>query len=234
MEFIKITQDALRLVWQLDAQLIEIIGLSLYVSLSAVAIASLIGLPLGAILAIKHFPTRNFWVNLLNAFMGLPPVVVGLFVYLILSRSGPLGPLGLLYTPTAMIIAQVFLIFPIIGALSCQSISDLWVRHNEQLRSLGSSSLASARTLVWEGRFSLVTAILAGFGRGNAEVGAVLIVGGNISHETRVMTTTIAMEGSKGNFSLALSLGIILISISISVSLLAYVIKKMAGEAPRL
>ena len=230
MEFDNILKTAFTLIWELDPALIEIVVLSLKVSLSAVVIASLIALPVGSILAIKVFPTRNLWVNILNAFMGLPPVVAGLFVYLMLSRSGPLGPLNLLYTPVAMIIAQVVLIFPIIAALVYQAIKDLWLMHDEPLRSLGSSSFTSARTLLWEGRFSLMTAILAGFGRGNAEVGAVLIVGGNINHATRVMTTTIAMEGSKGNFALALSLGLILILISVVVVNVAHWVKKMAGE----
>lgn len=234
MDFSDILNNALQMIWELDPNLVEIIQLSLYVSLSAVVIAVLIAFPLGSFLAIKNFPTRNFWVNMFNAFMGLPPVVVGLFVYLILSRSGPLGPLSLLYSPTAMIIAQVVLIFPIIVALVCQSIRELWLVYDEPLRSLGSTTMSSARTLLWEGRFSLITAVLAGFGRGIAEVGAVLIVGGNISHSTRTMTTSIAMEGSKGNFSLALSLGIILILISIAISMLAYWMKRIAGDPYRV
>ena len=212
---------ALSLMASFDAALIEIIALSLRVSLSAVTVAAIIGLPLGALLAVSRFPTRRFWINLLNTFMGLPPVVVGLMVYLILSRAGPLGPLGLLYTPAAMIIAQTLLILPIIAALACATVQALDDEYREQLQSLGSRTLATARTLLWEGRFGLLTAVLAGFGRGNAEVGAVLIVGGNINHSTRVMTTTIALETSKGNLSLALALGLILILISLLVALTA-------------
>ena len=209
---------ALSLMASLDAALIEIIALSLKVSLSAVTAAAIMGLPLGALLAVSRFPTRRFWINLLNTFMGLPPVVVGLMVYLVLSRAGPLGPLGLLYTPAAMIIAQTLLILPIIAALTCATVQALDAEYREQLQSLGSRTLATARTLLWEGRFGLLTAVLAGFGRGNAEVGAVLIVGGNINHSTRVMTTTIALETSKGNLSLALALGLILILISLLVA----------------
>ncbi|MDD9806312.1 MAG: ABC transporter permease [Gammaproteobacteria bacterium] len=217
-DFSDALQTALLLLVNLDAGLIEIIALSLRVSLTAVAVAALVGLPLGALLAVSRFPTRRFWINLLNTFMGLPPVVVGLMVYLLLSRAGPLGPLGLLYTPVAMIIAQTLLILPIIAALSCGVVQGLFDEYHEQLRSLGSRTLATARTLLWEGRFGLVTAILAGFGRGNAEVGAVLIVGGNINHSTRVMTTTIALETSKGNLALALALGLILILVSLLVA----------------
>ena len=230
MEFSQALTTALRLILEFDFDLVEIILLSLRVSFSAIVIATLIALPVGALLAVKRFPTRNLWISLLNAFMGLPPVVVGLFVYLMLSRSGPLGPLSLLYTPAAMIIAQVLLIFPIVAALVFQAISDLWTLYEEQLRSLGSSAFASARTLLWEGRFSLITAILAGFGRGSAEVGAVLIVGGNINHSTRVMTTTIAMESSKGNLSLALALGMVLILLSVGVTAAAYWIRRATGE----
>ena len=212
---------ALSLMARLDAALVEIIALSLRVSLSAVAVAAIIGLPLGALLAVSRFPTRRFWIDLLNTFMGLPPVVVGLMVYLILSRAGPLGPLGLLYTPAAMIIAQTLLILPIIAALTCATVQALDDEYREQLQSLGSRTIATARTLLWEGRFGLLTAVLAGFGRGNAEVGAVLIVGGNINHSTRVMTTAIALETSKGNLALALALGLILILISLIVALTA-------------
>ena len=217
-DFTAALATAFSLMASLDAALLEIIALSLKVSLSAVAVATIAGLPLGALLAVGRFPTRRFWINLLNTFMGLPPVVVGLMVYLILSRAGPLGPLGLLYTPTAMIIAQTLLILPIVAALTCATVQTLDAEYREQLQSLGSRTMASARTLLWEGRFGLLTAILAGFGRGNAEVGAVLIVGGNINHSTRVMTTTIALETSKGNLSLALALGLILILISLLVA----------------
>lgn len=226
MNFPEVFKTAFVLILELDSNLAEIILLSLRISFSAIAIASLIALPLGALLAVKCFPTRGFWISLLNAFMGLPPVVVGLFVYLMLSRSGPLGPLSLLYTPTAMIVAQVLLIFPIIAALAHQTIRDLWGIYEEQLRSLGSNTLRSAKTLLWEGRYSLLTAVLAGFGRGSAEVGAVLIVGGNINHSTRVMTTTIAMESSKGNLSLALALGVILILLSVTITSSIYWINR--------
>lgn len=220
---------AFDMVVMLDGDLIEIIRLSLLVSLSAVFIAVVAGLPSGAILAVKRFPTRNFWVGTFTAFMGLPPVVVGLTVYLLLSRSGPLGVLGLLYTPFAMIIAQVVLIFPIVAALTCQVIHDLHREYDEQLRSLGCRSWQTVATLLWEGRFSLLTVALAGFGRAIAEVGAVLIVGGNINHSTRVMTTAIALETSKGNLALALALGMVLISLSLLITLTAQSLRNL-GE----
>ena len=225
MEFSAILHESLMRLVTLDPDLIEIIGLSLRVSLTSVAFATLIGCPLGALLAVARFPTRHFWINLSNAFMGLPPVVVGLVVYLLLSRSGTFGVLDLLYTPTAMVIAQTLLILPIIIALVNQTIGDLWHRYREQLLSLGSTTCASVRTLLWEGRFSLMTAVLAGFGRGIAEVGAVLIVGGNINHSTRVMTTAIALETSKGNLSLALALGVILIVLSLLIASIAQSVK---------
>ncbi len=186
--------------------------------MTAVLIASLIGLPLGAALALYKFYGRGLIVALLNAFMGLPPVVVGLVVYLMLSRSGPLGVLGLLFTPTAMIIAQVCLITPIIAALTRQTILDANIEYHEQLRALGAKASRMMRTLLWETRFSLMTVVFAGFGRAIAEVGAVLIVGGNINHTTRVMTTAIALETRKGDIELALALGIILIAISLIVT----------------
>ena len=226
MEFSSALYESLLRLLSLDPDLLEIILLSLRVSLTSVLIASLIGCPLGALLAVARFPTRHFWVNLINAFMGLPPVVVGLVVYLLLSRSGALGMLELIYTPTAMIIAQTLLILPIITALVRQTIDDLWRLYRDQLLSLGSTTVASIRTLLWEARFSLITAVLAGFGRGIAEVGAVLIVGGNINHSTRVMTTTIALETSKGNLSLALALGIILIVLSLLITSVAQIIKR--------
>ena len=219
---------AMEMVLMRDPDLVEIIGLSLTVSLIAVAIASVIGLPVGAMLAVKHFPTRNFWASLLTAFMGLPPVVVGLFVYLMLSRSGPFGVLGLLYTPTAMIIAQTVLIFPIVAALTCQTVRDLHREYGEQLRSLGCGTMRIVPTLLWEGRFSLLTAVLAGFGRAAAEVGAVLIVGGNINHATRVMTTTITLETSKGNLALALALGMVLVSLSLLITFSAQALRNLS------
>lgn len=209
---------AIQLITQLNPDLLEIVSLSLRVSLTAVFIAGVIGLPLGAALALYKFYGRGIIVALLNAFMGLPPVVVGLVVYLILSRSGPLGVLGLLFTPTAMIIAQVCLITPIIAALSRQTILDANVEYHEQLRALGAKSLRMMKTLLWETKYSLLTGVFAGFGRAIAEVGAVLIVGGNINHATRVMTTAIALETRKGDIELALALGMILITISLIVT----------------
>ena len=209
---------AIQLILNLDPNLIEIVALSLRVSLTAVLIASLIGLPLGAALALYKFFGRGLLVAILNTFMGLPPVVVGLVVYLILSRSGPLGALGLLFTPTAMVIAQVCLITPIIAALTRQTILDANNEFHAQLRALGAKSLSMMNTLLWETRYSLVTNVFAGFGRAIADVGAVLIVGGNINHNTRVMTTSIALETSKGNIELALALGMILITLSLIVT----------------
>lgn len=210
--------SALGLIVAGDPELWSIVLLSLQVSLLAVLIAAAIGMPLGAALAVGRFPGRRFVVVLLNALMGLPPVVVGLLVYLMLSRSGPLGVLQLLYTPTAMIIAQVILVTPIIAALTRQTVETLDAEYTEQLRSLGVSRLASVPTLLWDGRLALLTALLAGFGRAIAEVGAVIMVGGNINHVTRVMTTTIALETSKGNLALALALGAILIGIAVTVT----------------
>ena len=212
----------------LDSDLIEIVLLSLQVSLSAVAIASVIALPLGALIAMRSFPGRRAVVILLNAMMGLPPVVVGLMVYLLLSRAGPLGPMGLLFTPTAMVIAQSIIVLPIIAALSRQTIADLHEEYDEHLRSLGCTSIQSVATLLWDGRFRLLTAIMAGFGRAIAEVGAVIIVGGNIQHSTRVMTTTIALETSKGNLALALGLGVVLLTLALGVNAAALVISDTA------
>ena len=212
----------------MDSDLGEIIVASLGVSLTAVSLASLVGLPLGATVALSGFPGRKAIVVLLNALMGLPPVVVGLVVYLSLSRMGPFGALGLLFTPTAMIIAQWVLVTPIIAALTRQIIEDLWEEYGEQLRSLGANPRTAIGTLLWEGRFSLLTAILAGFGRAIAEVGAVMIVGGNIDHVTRVMTTTISLETSRGNLPLALGLGIVLISISLAVNAGVFLVRDKA------
>ena len=205
---------ALSLVVRLDPDLAEIVLLSLRVSVGAVLLATLIGMPLGAAVALFRFPGRTAIVVMLNALMGLPPVVVGLIVYLLLSRAGPLGVFGLLFTPTAMIIAQVVLVTPIIAALTRQVVEDLWTEYEEQLRSLGAGPGRALTALLWDGRFTLMTAVLAGFGRASAEVGAVMIVGGNIDHVTRVMTTAIALEVSKGDLALALGLGIILIVLS--------------------
>ena len=219
---------ALALLTGLDSKLVEIVLLSLRVSLSAVAISALLGLPVGAAIAVSRFPGRQTVIVLLNALMGLPPVVVGLLVYLLLSRAGPLGPLGILFTPSAMVIAQSILILPIIAALSRQAIEDAWREHEEQLRSLGAGRMNAALTLLWDTRFSLLTTILAGFGRAAAEVGAVMIVGGNIDGVTRVMTTAIALETSKGDLPLALGLGMILIAIVIAVNAAAYLTKELA------
>jgi tungstate transport system permease protein len=197
---------ALNLVLSGDPGLWRIVALSIAVSFSAVVIAALIGLPMGAALALGRFPGRDILVVIFNAAMGLPPVVVGLAVYLLLSRSGPLGTFGILFTPKAMVIAQAILVFPIVTALSRQVIEDLWAEYSEQLRSLGSGRVTSIGTLLWDGRFGLVTVLLAGFGRAAAEVGAIMIVGGNIDGFTRTMTTAIALETSKGDLPLALAL----------------------------
>jgi tungstate transport system permease protein len=220
--------EAWRLVASLDPRLGDIVGLSLRVSLTAVAIASAVGLPLGALIAVSRFPARRTTIVLLNALMGLPPVVVGLLVYLLLSRAGPLGALGLLFTPSAMVIAQAILITPIIAALTRQVVEDAWLEYREQLRSLGESRLGSVATLLWDLRFSLVTIVLAGFGRAAAEVGAVIIVGGNIDGVTRVMTTAIALETSKGDLPLALGLGFILVAIVVALNAAAYLVKDTA------
>ena len=220
--------EAWRLVASLDPRLGDIVGLSLRVSLTAVAIASAVGLPLGALIAVSRFPARRTTIVLLNALMGLPPVVVGLLVYLLLSRAGPLGALGLLFTPSAMVIAQSILIMPIIAALTRQVVEDAWLEYREQLRSLGESRLGSVATLLWDLRFSLVTIVLAGFGRAAAEVGAVIIVGGNIDGVTRVMTTAIALETSKGDLPLALGLGVILVTIVVALNAAAYAVKETA------
>jgi tungstate transport system permease protein len=212
-----------------DPALLEIVTLSLRVSLTAVLLAGLVGLPFGALVAVTRFPGRGAIIVLLNALMGLPPVVVGLLVYLALSASGPLGPLRLLYTPTAMIVAQALLVAPIIAALARQVIEDLQAEYAEQLKVFGIGRAGLVATLLWEARFSLLTALLAGFGRAIAEVGAVLIVGGNINHVTRVMTTAIALETSKGNLALALGLGIVLVAIAIGVN--AVVMGLRAGAA---
>ena len=211
-----------------DPRLWQIVALSLGVSLSAVAIATVIGMPLGAALAVGRFPGRQALIVVLNALMGLPPVVVGLFIYLLLSRAGPLGSFGLLFTPPAMVIAQTVLVLPIIAALTRQSVEDAWREYEEQLRSLGVHGWRGALTVLWDIRFSLLTAVLAGLGRASAEVGAVMIVGGNIDGVTRVMTTTIALETSKGDLPLALGLGVVLMVIVLALNAGAYLIKEAA------
>lgn len=220
--------EAGRLIATFDATLAQIVLLSLQVSLTAVFFSAAIGLPLGAAIAVVPFPGRQAVIVAFNALMGLPPVVVGLLVYLMLSRAGPLGSLGILFTPVAMVIAQTILIAPIIAALSRQVIADAWNEYREQLRSLGAGPVSSALTLLWDTRFSLVTIVLAGFGRAAAEVGAVMIVGGNIEGVTRVMTTAIALETSKGDLPLALGLGIILIGLVVALNAAAYGVKEAA------
>jgi len=220
--------QALRLVAGADPKLLDIVLLSLRVSLTAVAISCILALPVGAAIAVSRFPGRRGLIVVLNALMGLPPVVVGLAVYLLLSRAGPLGALGLLFTPTAMVIAQTILITPIVAALSRQVVEDAWDEYREQLRSLGEKRFGAAVTLLWDLRFSLVTIVLAGFGRAAAEVGAVIIVGGNIDGVTRVMTTAIALETSKGDLPLALGLGMILLTIVLLLNAAAYVVKETA------
>ena len=204
-------QLAIQLILNLDSDLFEIVILSLQVSLTAVTAACLLGMPAGALIAISSFPGRGVVISINNALMGMPPVVIGLLVYLALSRSGPLGVFGLLYTPTAMIIAQTLLVAPIVAALTRQTIEDLNAEYDEYLRSLHLPIGARMKTLLWDARTSLATAAIAGLGRAIAEVGAVIIVGGNIDHLTRVMTTAIALETSKGELALALALGIVLV-----------------------
>ena len=223
---------ALTLIGDLDADLIEIVLLSLKVSLSAVVISSIISIPLGAILGCYRFQGRGLITGSLHALMGLPPVVVGLFLYLLLSRSGPLGDLNLLFSSKAMIIAQCILITPIISSLTQQTLEDLHRFHAEQFRALGAATHTTLIPLMWDARTSLLTAVLAGFGRASAEVGAVLIVGGNINHVTRVMTTTIALETSKGNLELAMALGIVLLLISFSISSLMMLIRHNQSSYP--
>ncbi len=218
--------------WQLvaaaDAHLAGIVLLSLRVSLAATAIACIAGMPIGALLAVGRFPGRRALIVLFNGLMGLPPVVVGLLVYLLLSRAGPLGSFGLLFSPSAMVVAQAILVTPIVAALTRQVVADAWSEYREQLRSLGAGRGRAAATLLWDGRFSLSTAALAGFGRAIAEVGAVMIVGGNIDGVTRVMTTTIALETSKGDLPLALALCFILIAVVLAINAVAYGVRGWA------
>ncbi|MGF1446007.1 MAG: ABC transporter permease [Pikeienuella sp.] len=223
--------QAVGLILSWDPELIGIIGLSLQVTLAAVAIACLIGLPLGAAVGAFRFRGRMLASIVLNALMGLPPVVVGLLVYLMLSASGPLGPLRLLYTPTAMVIAQVILVTPIVAALTKEVVEELHREYAEQFASLGVRPIARMGALLWDARFSLLTVALAGFGRAVAEVGAVLIVGGNINHVTRVMTTTIALETSKGNLELALALGVVLLMLALMVNALVMAVRSSAVRA---
>ena len=221
--------SALEMVLTGDAKLYSIVALSLYISFAAVALAALIGFPLGAFLALVRFPGRTLIVVVINAFMGLPPVVVGLAVFLLLSRSGPLGFLGILFSPRAMIIAQALLVLPIIAALARQTIEDLWIEYRDELTAMQVRPARRVATLLWDARFSLVTTLLAGFGRAAAEVGTVMIVGGNIDGFTRTMTTAIALETSKGDLPLAIGLGAVLITIVIGVNAFAWGVRRV-GE----
>jgi tungstate transport system permease protein len=222
--------SALQLVLAADPTLLGIVRLSLLVSLSAVALAALVGVPLGAVVALTRFRGREAVIVALNAMMGLPPVVVGLAVYLLLSRSGPLGSWGLLFTPQAMVIAQTILVTPLIAALARQTIEDLAAEYHDELAAMDVGPLGRVGTLIWDGRFALVTALLAGFGRAAAEVGAIIIVGGNIDGFTRTMTTAIALETSKGDLPLAIGLGLVLIAIVVIINALAWAVRR-AGEA---
>lgn len=220
--------SALQLVLNGDPALFSIVLLAMIVSLSAVLLAALIGVPLGALIALTSFRGRDGAIVLLNTLMGLPPVVIGLLVYLALSRSGPLGAWGLLFTPQAMVIAQTILVAPIIAALSRQTIEDLWLEYRDELTAMNVPWTGRVGTLVWDARFSLITALLAGFGRAAAEVGAVIIVGGNIEGHTRTMTTAIALETSKGDLPLAIGLGIVLMAIVLMVNALAWAVRRAA------
>jgi tungstate transport system permease protein len=221
---------ALTLMLGLDPQFLQIVGLSLRVTLTAVALAAVIGLPLGAWLAMARFPGRGAVIVLINGLMGLPPVVAGLVVFLLLSRSGPLGSLGLLFTPTAMIIAQTVLVLPIILALTRGTVEELWAEYREHFTSLGLTGWRAVPSLLWDGRFALATGLLAGFGRASAEVGAVLIVGGNIAHYTRTMTTAIALETSKGDLPLALGLGIVLMLLTLAINTIAFGVSRLGAR----
>jgi tungstate transport system permease protein len=213
---------AFGLIFGLDPQFLGIVGLSLRATLTAVLLAALIGMPLGALLAVSRFPGRSALIVLVNGLMGLPPVVAGLIVFLLLSRSGPLGALGWLFTPTAMVVAQTLLVLPIVVALTRGTVEELWGEYREHLTSLGLTGWRAVPTLLWDGRFALATGLLAGFGRASAEVGAVLIVGGNIANYTRTMTTAIALETSKGDLPLALGLGIVLMALTLAINAAAY------------
>ncbi|QCI64224.1 ABC transporter permease [Phreatobacter stygius] len=213
---------AFGLILGLDPGFLAIVRLSLTVTLTAVLVAAVIGLPLGAMLALARFPGRSLVIVVVNALMGLPPVVAGLMIFLILSRSGPLGPLGLLFSPAAMVAAQALLVLPIILAITRQIVEDLQGEYREHLASVGMTGWRAIPTLLWDGRFALATALLAGFGRASAEVGAVLIVGGNIAGYTRTMTTAIALETSKGDLPLALGLGIVLIGLTLAINAVTY------------
>lgn len=222
--------SALQLVLGGDPALFAIVRLSLAVSLSATVCAALLGAPLGALIALSRFPGRQFVVVALNALMGLPPVVAGLAIYLLLSRSGPLGSFGLLFTPQAMVITQTLLVLPIIAALTRQTVEDLWMEYRDELAAMDVGPLRRVSTLLWDARFSLVTALLAGFGRAAAEVGSIIIVGGNIEGYTRTMTTSIALETSRGNLSLAMGLGLVLIAIVLLVNVAAWSVRQAGAR----
>ena len=222
--------QAWRMLVTFDPALLDIVALSLRVSIAAVLLAALIALPVGAALAVGRFPGRRVIIVLLNAFMGLPPVVVGLIIYLTLSRAGPLGAWGILFTPSAMVIAQMLLVAPIIAALGRQIVEDAWQEYREYFLSLECGTLRAAVSLLWDTRFSLLTAVLAGLGRATAEVGAVMIVGGNIDGVTRVMTTAIALETSKGDLPLALALGFVLLTLVLCVNAGAFLVNEVARK----
>lgn len=221
---------AIDLIVGLDAGFLDIVAVSLRVTLSAVLIAALIGLPLGALLAMYRFPGRGAAIVVVNALMGLPPVVAGLAVYLALSRAGPLGPLALLFTSAAMIVAQTVLVLPIVIALTRQVVEEMWLEYRDHLTSIGHTGLRAVPTLIYDGRYALATALLAGFGRATAEVGAVLIVGGNIAGYTRTMTTAIALETSKGDLALALGLGIVLLLLTLLINALAFGVSRIGRQ----
>lgn len=230
MDALGAMQAAIGLMVTFDPQFLQIVGLSLRVTMTAVLLAALIGLPLGAWLALSRFRGRAALIVLINGLMGLPPVVAGLFVFLLLSRSGPLGPLGLLFTPTAMVIAQTILVLPIVIALTRGTLEELWQEYREHLTSLGLTGWGAVPTLLWDGRFALATGLLAGFGRASAEVGAVLIVGGNIANYTRTMTTTIALETSKGDLPLALGLGLVLMALTLAINAAGYAASRIGAR----
>ncbi|MDP3960173.1 MAG: ABC transporter permease [Pseudorhodobacter sp.] len=218
--------QAARLLAGFDADLIEITVLSLRVSVTATLVAALIALPLGAWLAVSRFRARRVVIAVLNALMGLPPVVVGLMVYVIFSRAGPLGVLGLLFTPTVMVIAQVIIVAPIIASIAHQTIRDLWADYHDLLISLNASRAQRIKALLWDGRRALITAALAGFGRAIGEVGAIMVVGGNIDHATRALTTAIALETGKGDFGMALALGFVLIALAVAVNFAVHLLSR--------
>lgn len=219
------------LLMTLDPDLVEITLRSLHVTLTALVIASVIAMPLGTLLAIRRFRFRRSVVAVLNALMGLPPVVVGLIVYILLSRSGPLGVFGLLFSPTAMIIAQTIIMVPLIASITHQAIREIWSEYHDLMISLGASKSQRIRTLIWDGRRPLLTASLAGFGRGIGEVGAIMIVGGNIDHATRVLTTAIALETGRGDFGLALGLGLVLIALAVAVNVAIHMLARTERES---